>query len=351
MKIGIIFIIIVLIILLFNYKGEHFDQRIDNTTYEQCGILSTKVLNTYGFAYDSENKYCYVSKDPITFATQKQAYSMAYNRKFPRCNKIMKISDPLYNSRNDIIKNAVYSCKTSEEDINPTYKMFDDRQHDNVDISNYNAIDIKPYSFTEIDWDELLANNTRLLNPNIKIDDTHVDDFFYNGVYDNIRQPLESIKEPNNKKYVPFKMGPIDLTKNMQLITNPTPTNSVNIMKEYDEDFLGQYLFPHKCSGNIPKDICLKQCLDDKNCVGTEWNPVSINKDGVMDRGVCCPKIKINGLKQRTKENEFGHFYLKVPTIKNNINTDSLITDNSKTQNITLDNVNNTLTPFYYNKY
>ena len=79
MRIIIIIIIIIIIFIYLNkYKDkEHFDQRVDGATREQCGIMCTKILDCKAFAHDAENKYCYLSKDDILFKPIKKTFLWA----------------------------------------------------------------------------------------------------------------------------------------------------------------------------------------------------------------------------------------------------------------------------------
>lgn len=145
-------IILFIIIYLLNSNNENFDQRVDGSSKEQCGIMCSKILGCNSFAYDENNKYCYLSKKEIIFNNQQSNYSQFYNKKFPRCNKLYMISDPLYNARNNIIQNATYKCMDYENDVNKDYKIYDNKERKNIDIKKLNSYEIYPYKFVEIDW-------------------------------------------------------------------------------------------------------------------------------------------------------------------------------------------------------
>lgn len=336
-NIYLIIIILIIIIFIFCNNKEFFDQRVDGATKEQCGIMATKILDCHGFAYDANNKYCYLSKDEILYAPEKKAFSNFYNRKFPRCNKLYKIEDPYYNSRNNMIRNATYKCM-EKEGGEVTYKIYDQKEKDKINIDKLNLEEIDPYTFVRIEWNGIVPIsdgrfNTSLKVPVPKLKDNNSRDmtkFLYEGSSEKI---IKTPDETNDNEfsgtrpiYDPIKdatpditiknSGVINLDQNLHLVTNPTKTNSLNIMKEYDEEFIGQYLFPHQCSANIKKEDCMKQCLNDKNCVGTEWNPILFKKVGIpnkyeFDENVCCPKIRIKKVTKRSKDKRLGHFYLK----------------------------------------
>lgn len=281
-----IILIIIILYIIIKKDTEYFDQRVDGTTREQCGIICTKTLGCSGFAYDENNNFCYLSKDNIVLRPEKKNYTNFYNKKFPRCNKLYMIDDPYYNSRNNVLRNATYQCMNEENDIdNKENIMYDMKERKNIDIKNINKESVNKYTFVEIDW---------------------------------------------------VNTGPINLDNNLHLITNPTESNSVYIMKEYDEEFSGDYLYDHCCVRNISKEDCMKQCLDDKNCVGTEWNPVFMNKVGepnkyTLIKNVCCPKRTINKVVPRRENMKLGHFYLKDVTNKNDIKKNNVLVDYENT--------------------
>lgn len=335
-----IVIFVIIFFLFFNQDygdNEYFDQRVDGATKEQCGIMATKILDCGGFAYDSDNKYCYLSKDEILFSPEKKPFSNFYNKNFPRCNKLYKIEDPYYNPRNNIIRNATYKCM-EKEGGDVTYKIYDNKEKDKININNLNLEEVEPYTFVRIEWNGIVPISDGRFSTALKIPvPTQKNDnpqnklkFLYEGSSQKI---IKTPDETNDNEfsgthpvYDPIKdatpdislsdSGIINLDKNLHLITNPTKSNSLNIMKEYDEEFIGQYLFPHRCSTNIKKEDCMKQCLNDKNCVGTEWNPILFKKVGMpnkyeFDENVCCPKIRVKKVIKRRKDKRFGHFYLK----------------------------------------
>jgi PAN domain len=296
MNISLIIILIIIIVFFVctqRSNSESFDARIAGATKTQCGTACTKVLGCAGFAYDDANKYCYLSKDAIYFSPAKTAkadetkvFAQFYDRDMPRCNKLYMIDDPLYNSRNNLLRNFAYICKEKESDMESqkTYKIYNKKEIPIKDVTKINHLKMDPYTFEEIEW---------------------------------------------NKS--------TNLDKNLQLITNPTPSNSFNIMREYNNEYLGQYLYPHKCVSNITKKDCLKQCLNDKECVGTEWNPILMKKVGkpnkyIMEENICCPKRIIKATRPRIPEHEHGHFYLKENVIRDSFSRDNILTGYTEKQ-------------------
>lgn len=338
--IHIIIVIFIIILVLSNInKRENFDQRVDGCEKVDCGIMCTKILGCKGWAYDSENKQCYLSKDDIIFRPTKKAYTAYYNRNFPRCNKLYKIDDPYYNSRNNILRNATYQCR-EKEGGSSEFKIYDNKERSGINPEKINKYKVDPYTFERIDWVSAIPSSTGYYNsaielivprPEIKPDKPQsIDRFLFNGTSENIIPSLDEINDntfsgtrpiydPINDTTPGIQItdsGTINLDKNLHLITNPTKAESINIMNEYDEEFIGQYLFPHKCSTNISKEDCMKQCLNNDDCVGTEWNPILFIKKGEpnlyeFEENVCCPKTRIKKVIKRRKPNRKGHFYLK----------------------------------------
>jgi hypothetical protein len=373
----IIIIIIFILIININNNNEHFDQRIDGATNKQCGIACTKILGCSGFSYDDKNKYCFISKNPIVLRPLKKAFVQYYDKKFPRCNKEYTIDDPYYNSRNNLIRNATYSCQKYENDLDIKYKIYDNKERVwNANISTINKAVINPYKFERIDWNAIPSVSDGRFDTSLEFkapkskDDTYVipaglklnndssvaydsgpiikmpdliNDKKYRGTRP-IIQPEDDINPPQNIK----SSGPIDLNRNLHLITNPTKSNSIIIMRQYDDEFMGQYQFHHKCSTNISKDKCLKQCSESSDCVGTEWNPVLFKKVGKpnlyeIEENVCCPKKKINKVVTRRKDLRKGNFYLKELANKNYIQSNELLVglNNNPTENQTDNNSEN----------
>jgi PAN domain len=333
----IIFLIIFIVFLLLPKKNEHFDQRVDGATKEQCGVMCTKILGCNGFAYDAKNQKCYLSKDEITFRPIKKPFVNFYNRNFPRCNKLYVINDPYYNSRNNMLRNATYKCMKKEN--GPIeHVIYDDKEKRKVNVNNLSLEELSPYTFQRIEWNAAVPSNGmfgRAIDMNVpKLPDDEApketDRFlFYGSSEDIVKRPdivndnefsgtrlvFDPTQDLDPKSSIK-DAGIINLDTNLRLVTNPTESNSLNIMKQYDEEFVGQYLFPHKCSTNITKEDCMKQCLNNKNCVGTEWNPTKYIKVGKpnkynIEEGICCPKIRIKKVIGRRRHNRKGHFYLK----------------------------------------
>jgi hypothetical protein len=131
------------------HNNEYFDSRIDGINEEQCGTLCTKTLGCAGFSYD-KNKYCYLSKDPLKYNTQSHIYSQFYNKYEPRCDKLYVISDPLYNSRNNLLRNSTYQCYSYP--YKKEYIMYNNKKTKIDDITKLNQYDSNIYNFIDFDW-------------------------------------------------------------------------------------------------------------------------------------------------------------------------------------------------------
>ena len=298
-----ILIVVMLVVCVLVYymhrtrDAEHFDSRLDGTTREQCGMACTKILGCAAFGYDDTKKLCYLSKDPIFTRPDTKVFAQYYKVDMPRCNKLYAIDDPLYNSRDNLLRNATFTCKAAEN--GPDYiKTYMNKELTLDTIDDVNKLKLEPYTFVDIDWAD--------------------------GAGD--------MNTPNARTSV------IDLGKNMNLVTNPTRATSVNVMKEYDAEILGQYLYPHECVSNISQKDCLKECLDNPYCAGTEWNPymlapiadadlsdpAQVNKY-VVKSGVCCPKRVLSKAIPRTDAHKYGHMYVKQNVVKSDIPSDAVI--------------------------
>lgn len=286
--IGIMLFIIVYMLYQVTYEQftENFDEKIIRATKNNCGIMCTKIFGCSGFATDNNNDICYLSKTPIIGKPTNKPFMNEYDKNTERCNKINTTIDTQTMSEFERKQNATYICTQNEIDNNQTIKIYDNDEKIIHSLEDLLYMTVNNYNFEAIDWG----------------------------------------KE-------------ITLDNYTELITNPKTSNETLVMTEYDDEYLGQYMLPHKCSANISQKDCINYCIDNNNCVGTEWNPFYLNKSIVNNaeqhklyRNICCPKIKINKVTPRREDFKFGHFYLK-EKIKIN-NNDSNIIDDNKINNM-----------------
>lgn len=277
----IIIIILILLILLVicstnsEHNFEHYDEKIIKTPPEKCGIICTKVLGCSGFASNKENNICYLSKNALLGRPQESIFSPEYNKYGYRCNKIFSIEDPVIANSYDISKNATYKCQQGETGKSEI-KIYDNQERNLNNLNELVNTTISPYTFEEVDWGR-----------EISLDD---------------------------HKY---------------LSINPTPSNTVEIFEKKDDDYLGTYLYPHKCVANIPEKQCLKACIDNPNCSGTEWNPLYLENKGnqnyITYPNVCCPKTNIFDITKRNDNNKYGKFYKKTKIYSDQIKNQDYI--------------------------
>ena len=159
----IILIILIIIILLYNNNNnEPFDSRIEGASKVQCGTMCSKILGCSGFAYDVDNKNCYLARDKIIYSPARRerprhlnTFAEFYQRDMPRCNKLYVINDPLYNSRNNLLRNITYTCQDFEEGP-VTYKMYNGEEINVNDVTKINQYSPKPYTFEKIKWEDVI---------------------------------------------------------------------------------------------------------------------------------------------------------------------------------------------------
>ena len=264
------FLLILLIIIILLYikdfvtQSESFDEKINNTNIIDCGKMCTKIIGCQGFLNNAG--VCYLSKKPILGKPEDSIFNTEYNKTVPRCNKVQSITDPVIASELDYKKNATYICTPNEVDNIQTIKMYMNGEKTIKSLNDLDKIPLEKYTLENIEWGKTIG--------------------------------LES-----NKK----------------LIANPTDDNSITIMNEFNDEFIGQYMYPHKCSANISQMDCMLHCLYNGECYGTEWNPMYVDKNNLF-KGVCCPLKNASDIIKRRKQFENGHFYVKQTLLKDNLN-------------------------------
>lgn len=251
---------------------ETFDAKIERTTRNQCGNICAKLLNCNGFSYDNTNQFCYISEKPLLGKPEANLYSGEYLTSFPLCNKQKQIEDPVIATKDDYKADATFRCNTVDPKLEQ-YFIYNDNEIQLNSLDDTKNILVDPFKMNQIDY------------PTSALKSYDIDDM----------------------KYI--------LNDNTKL---------EHIMRELDDEYLGQYLYPHMCTSNISKKDCLSACVNDNNCAGTEWNPVYLNKlknsQFEVNEGVCCPKRKISKAVPRTNDLKYGKFYAKIPIVKSDLN-------------------------------
>jgi len=240
-------------------EKENFDARIKGLTKEKCGEICTAVLKCQGFSYSTDN-VCYLSKFPILEKPATSIFADDYSSTYFRCNKTQPILDETDLITPELLKrNSLYMCSDSEKG--------------NYDINVISENLKRPIG----DFDEIDKLNV----PKYKI--------------------ITNFKWPTDRRDT--------------ILRDSTTGDDFKIFQKSHDEYLGQYLFPHKCVSNIDEISCLKMCEVDDQCIGTEWNPfyMKTQSDNSFDvyRNVCCPKTDVNEVIPRRKEFENGNFYSK----------------------------------------
>lgn len=257
-------ILLILLLYLTYIKSsfEYFDNKITGLDYNKCGVACTMIEDCAGYAYN--NNMCWISQKPINNKSKNGIYGFEYSENIKRCNKIKPLEDYVIATKDDFLNNASYMCQEGEQSQTAhTLELHTvNKQQTFNTIEELKNEKVLPYKQISIDW------------PNDIL--TKVPD------YEDIKT---AIIEPKETMYV--------MTRN-------------------NDEHLGQYLYNHKCVANIDKKDCLQACINEESCVGTEWNPVYIQKsNNTMYYNVCCPKRQIAKVIPRRKEFENGHYYAK----------------------------------------
>lgn len=284
-KVLILLIVIFIIFTIYKYllaetkKYENFDVLQKDINKEQCGRICTKSPLCKGFAFDINNKECYLSKEYILGKPNIGVYLDKYKNEQLRCNKLRPISIDS-NVIKDIPEillrdNTLYLCSNNEDSKYDYYKIVNEKM-EKIEKKDINTLPYEEYELKDIDWNN---SNTDTIKKELLISVN---------------------KEKDNLK--PHK-----------------------IFDKDSREYLGQYFFPYKCVSDISLGECLRFCNNESKCIGTEWNPLYIENDKnnkkILHKNVCCPKIKIREIVERRKKFENGNFYVK--SINDDISKDN----------------------------
>jgi hypothetical protein len=244
----------------------------------ECGTMCTKTLGCAGFGY--QNKTCWLGRQPILGRPEMSLYSTDYKPEIKRCNKFYSISDIYINSAPDYQKNMSYVCQDSETSKKDNiYSYLDDIKKLNS-LEDVDNISIRQYPMTQINW-----------------------------------------PKPNDLDTISNKL--------ISELTHERPNENITVMKEISDYVEGKDLYDTGCIANIDRMDCLKACIDDKNCKGTEWNSGLLkqikDKDYEVYKNVCCPKSELTKTIDRTDNNKNGKFYAKYVVNKFEIDKDKVI--------------------------
>jgi len=269
-------IIIIIFLILYNiFDKEQFDAKVLDSSKEQCGSICTKTYNCFAFAHDDATKSCYLSTNPIITRPLESVYGDEYKVDMPRCNKPHAIRNDfdLTFDKYSLEKNTIYGCLNKEEDneIKSVSIVDDTIKEIEYDKSEFK---VAPYILNELNW------------PRFK------------------------------KDILP------------SYFTDPNKDKILSYTADDKNEYLGQYLFKEKCLKDVQYSDCAKKCGIEKTCVGFEYNPAAVIKENnieYIDRGICCPKTKIDKTIPRSNECKNGTFYIKKFTDKSNFNIDDIL--------------------------
>ncbi len=261
-----ILLIIIIIMMIFFYKNnnttnENFDARVSDITQEKCGDMCTKIYGCNGYSYDSENKKCYLSQNPIIGSPIGSMYRDEYKSYFIFCNKPYPIKDDIDENRQKALpKNTIYTCQKSKTGVSSYKKILNESIED---IPSKDAvIDVENYKLKPLTWPFIKKD----IDPNYVTKDDYIN------------------------KIIMFDYDP-------------------------DHEYQGSYLLPHKCVSNIPLYNCLTKCTIEDGCTGVEFNPALLEKleNGkyMQRKNVCCLKSSEFNKIKRTKNHENGAYYKK----------------------------------------
>ena len=266
-----IFIICLILLYIFLHKSktvEGYDGRISNITeMNKCADICIKTYDCQGFSYNEKDKKCFISKSPIVGYPFDSPYKGEFNDKNKVCNKINMIDTNTEINEDALLTNRIFNCS---DEIDGSFKtIFFDKDLKDLDMTNVKDItnfEKVPYELKNIKWGDETTINI----------DTDI-----------------TTNEPIVKEKV--KISFLEKTK----------------------DTSGEFLYPHRCVSNIKKNECLKQCEQNKDCIGVEWNPRVItdieNSDGGKTEylDVCCPKKTLGTYVLRKPNVQNGLFYEK----------------------------------------
>lgn len=321
---------------------EPYDARYTNMTVDGCSKFCKKTSGCFGFAFNAQNKTCYPADNPIMGPPIGTLFEDEYKDSNLVCNKmdaiIVPTKAPSFDKRKS---NALFVCGEKPSLQPQLYLHNNDRlnlieEGQNPDfitkIDEYN-VDYYKWPINKYDSDQLdklwsdrenqkftkntvtLMDRVRNANPPVNTNlsiNTQPTKKSSGGLKDlgnkfisniiNLQKVIQiPIKRELNIKYDPEHYKNIDHYKNVDRLKN---TNQFEVHKPYNH---GVFLFNHKCARNIPKRNCLEYCLNNKNCIGVEYNPRFFRQENV-----CCPYKSIGDFVERKDMHRSGSFYRKI---------------------------------------
>ena len=241
---------------------EGFDNKIEKINNEECGIACTMIDGCNAFSFDPKSNNCWISKIKLNGKPLHKLYSHDYKNTFKMCNKLVPLIDDQIATLDDFKYNASYYCKEKKKKTNEVYKnKF--KKLKNMQ-KGLDKLHVNPYDLLIVPW-PTFSSTIKPLN--------------YNDV--------------------------------KSFVTNISESDFVTVFTKELDEYLGQYLYQHRCVTNISEEDCLKACYDDDDCVGTEWNLLYIDDDNKIYNNVCCPKREIKRTINRRPQFKNGRYYVK----------------------------------------
>lgn len=348
---GIIIIIIFIVILstFYNkiYYIEGYDDRYLNSSTIKCAKFCKTTAGCYGFAYDNNKNICYPSKSVLLGRSIGSLHEDDYDPNNTVCNKIFTITKPSNTvSFKERKENALFAC-AEKSGVQPQIFFHNEDKLEKIDegqnldfITDVDYYEVKPYRWPvdkyNVEQSDKLTkfkernnldninesitneNNGNSSNENIQNNananiTTNINKYSnYKDISNYIQQSLK--KGISNITQTSINQSPIIETQILTESKNSNnsetdkikPTSLYQAFKIYSDFNKGKYLKKYKCIKNIDQENCLKYCLNDNNCIGTEWNPQFEN-----NKQVCCPYNVLGEFIQRSKPYALGKFYLK----------------------------------------
>ena len=258
-KIIILIVIVLIILFLFKNKKENYDARISNVNnIEKCANICSSIYGCGGFAYNSENNKCYVSKYPLTSPSLPSLYSNEFKKSNIYCNKALPIISDISINEDLYVDNKVYNCYTQNAQ-NLGKKYYDiNKPEKQIYFNDLYGLKSEPYNIQNLEWPTEQVD--------LKFDDK------FNLQYD---------------------------------------TKDIYYEADNKNEYLGTYLNPSMCRTDIDQHKCLKDCTLNADCIGVEYNPTYKTY-----KNVCCPKSKIEKKIPRREDKMSGSFYTKQVNLK-----------------------------------
>jgi len=214
-KILILILILIMLIILKN-KKENYDLIARNIiNIEKCGDISSSIYGIGGFAYNPENKNCYISKTQLTYpreflksnlvgmdllisdslpALDNSPYYNLSKQNDIICNKRQAILNQKDIQDNNMIDNRIYECNHNEYSTNrnakTTYYFQKNKPKKEITLQCNNILPITYHNFFCIDSNDI-TRPTELRELNVLYGQRHTtrDTFgekIINGPADNL---------------------------------------------------------------------------------------------------------------------------------------------------------------------